>query len=195
MSSISSVGGYSSYSPYQTIARGGTYNKAAEGASELATKEKTEKVDSQVKGQEKNSENPKTEKSALKVENGAMAGIADYLKSVKEQSVKAMNGTKTDADIKTVNEKVKQYMEGVQELSKSESESGEKSDGAEHAPTYNSRAAMELGGYQTDKEETNTEGEAQVQQLKARQGADVYQRAMQAQKQKDQEQQSMLLFA
>ena len=255
MSSISSVGGYSSYSPYQTIARGGTYNKAAEGASELAIQEKT---NSQVKGLEQGGENLKTAKSALNVEDGAMSGITDYLQSIKELSVKAMNGTMSYDDKKSIQDQIEQYKQGINEISGSttynekklldgsgkdlkvasdgngseevvptfntkteelgiddfdvtkdfdiskidkalESVSGSRSDvgaktnGVDYALTYNSHAAMELNGYQMNKEEDNAVNA--VQQLKTKQVMDMYQTTLQAQKQKDEEQQSMLLFA
>ncbi|MBQ6414964.1 MAG: flagellin FliC5, partial [Butyrivibrio sp.] len=95
MSSISSVGGYQDYSAYSTIASGGKINKAAEDAAGLAIQEKTQ---SQVKGLDAGSENLTSAKSALNIEEGALSGVEDYLQSIKELSVKAMNGTLSQDD-------------------------------------------------------------------------------------------------
>ena len=95
MSSISSVSGYGSYSPYSTIAAGGTYQSASQGASELAIQEKTK---SQVNGLDAGSENLTSAKSVLNIEDGAMDGITDYLQSIRELSLQAMNGTLSDDD-------------------------------------------------------------------------------------------------
>ena len=95
MTGISSVSGYSSYSPYSVISNGGTYTKAAQGASELAIQEKTK---AQTTGLEVGGENLTSAKSALNVEDGAMQEVTEYLQSIKELSVKASNGTLSDSD-------------------------------------------------------------------------------------------------
>jgi flagellin len=253
MSSISSVGsGYSD--AYSTIARGGTINKAAEDASGLAIQEKTT---SQVKGLDAGKENLESSKSLLNVEEGAMAGIEDYLQSIKELSVRAQNGTLSDEDKQSVQAQIKEYLKGINEtaegttyneknvLNKDDSlkvatdasgsskevstftattdalgitdydvtkgsdmskideaidkisgmraTAGAQTNGVEHALTYNSHAAMELNGYQTNKEEGMTV-EA-YQEMKTKQALDSYQNILQKQQMEDKQAQNMALFA
>lgn len=254
MSSISSVGGYSDYSAYSTISRGGTINKASEDAAGLAIQEETK---SQVNGLDAGSENLTSAKSLLNVEEGAMAGIEDYLQSIKELSVKAQNGTLSDEDKQSVQAQIKEYLKGINEtaqgttyneknvLNKDESlkvatdgngsekeistntattdalgitdydvtkdfdmskideaidtissmraTTGAQTNGVESALTYNSHAAMELNGYQMDKEESNSV-EA-YQEMKTKQALDSYQNILQKQQMEDKQVQSMALFA
>lgn len=253
MSSISSVGGYSDNSAYATIARGGTIGKASEDAAGLAIQEKTK---SQVNGLDAGSENLTSAKSALNVEEGAMAGIEDYLQSIKELSVKAANGTLSDDDKQSIQAQIKEYLDGINETAKGttfnekelltkedslevasdgngssekvstfnattdalgitdydvtkdfdmskidnaidkissmRSTTGSETNGVEHALTYNSHAAMELNGYQMDKEEDNAV-EA-LQELKTKQALDSYQAVLQKQQQEDKQAQNMALF-
>ena len=253
MSSISSVGGYSDYSAYSTISRGGTIGKASEDAAGLAIQEKTK---SQVNGLEAGSENLQSAKSALNVEEGAMAGIEDYLQSIKELSVRAANGTLSDEDKQSVQAQIKEYLKGINEtaqgttyneknlltkddklevasdgngssetvstntattdalgitdydvtkdfdmskideamdkVSSMRSTSGSETNGVDHALSYNSHAALELNGYQMDKEESNAV-EA-YQEMKTKQALDSYQNILQKQQMEDKQAQSMALF-
>ena len=254
MSSISSVGGYSDYSAYSTLSRGGTINKASEDAAGLAIQEKTK---SQVNGLDAGSENLQSAKSALNVEDGAMAGIEDYLQSIKELSVKAANGTLSDEDKQSVQAQIKEYLKGINETAESttyneknllnkeeklevasdgngssqkvstntattdalgltdydvtkdfdmskvdnaldkissmRSNTGSETNGVEHALSYNSHAALELNGYQMDKEESNSV-EA-YQEMKTKQALESYQNILQKQQMEDKQAQSMALFA
>ncbi|WP_026653007.1 flagellin [Butyrivibrio proteoclasticus] len=258
MSGVSSVSGYSGYDAYSTISAGGTYTKAAQGASELAIQEKTK---AQVNGLEAGEENLTSAKSALNVEEGAMAGIEDYLQSIKELSLKAMNGTLSDEDKQSVQDQIKEYMEGINDIAKNttynekqllnnedvptskfefatdssgstkeistynsttealgiddydvtkdfdiskidkaldkvtsmRSNTGAETNGVEHALTYNSHAALELNGYQMDKEEDNSV--KAYQELKTKQALDAYQNVLEKQKMDDREQQNILLFS
>jgi len=113
MSSVSSVSGNSGYSPYSVISNGGTYVSAAQGASELAIQEKTKQ---QVGGLEAGSENLTSARSALKVEDGAMGEIADYLQSIRELSIKAMNGTMSDSDKESIQSQIDQYKKGIEDI-------------------------------------------------------------------------------
>ena len=254
MSSISSVGGYQDYSAYSTIASGGKINKAAEDAAGLAIQEKTQ---SQVKGLDAGSENLTSAKSALNIEEGALSGVEDYLQSIKELSVKAMNGTLSNDDKESIQSQIKEYLQGINDLAQNttyneknltnndgalkvasdgsgstetittnnattdalgitdynvtgdfdmsvidkaiEKVSGQRSDtgaqtnGIEHALSYNSHAAMELNGYQMDKEEDNAT--KALQELKTKQALDSYQAVLQKQRQEDEQQKSMAIFA
>ena len=104
MSSISSVSGYNDYSAYSVLSNGGQLTKAAQGASELAIQEKTQ---SQVRGLDAGRENLTSAKSALNIEDGAMEGITDYLQSIKELSLKSMNGTLSDDDKEAIQAQIK----------------------------------------------------------------------------------------
>ena len=113
MSSISSVGGSSPYSAYSIIPAGGKITKASDDAAGLAIQEKTT---AQVNGLEAGKENLTSAKSLLNVEDGAMAGIQDYLQSIKELSVKAMNGTLSDDDKQSIQNQIDQYKQGINDI-------------------------------------------------------------------------------
>ncbi len=255
MSSISAVSGYSAYSPYQTIASGGTINKAAEDAAGLAIQEKTK---SQVNGLEAGSENLTSAKSALNIEDGAMEGIQDYLQNIRELSIQAKNGTLSDSDKQSIQDQIEQYKQGINDIASNttynekslldqegslkvaadgsgstkevstynaattalgiddydvtkedfdlgaidkaletvesqRSNIGSQTNAVDYALTYNSHAALELDGYQMDKEEDNAV--AALQELKTKQALDVYQNNLQKQQMEDKEQKAMTLFA
>ncbi|MCR5404007.1 MAG: flagellin [Butyrivibrio sp.] len=255
MSPVSSVQGSSGYSPYSVIAGGGQFNKAAQGASELAIQEKTK---AQVGGLDAGRENMQYAKSALNVEDGAMEGITDFLQQIKEKSIKAMNGTLSDSDKKTVQDEINEMMKGIEEAAGQASFNGknllngstqdmkvasdgnggeesvptadlslkslglegfdvtkkdvdisaidkalEKVQGArtkagaqtnaiEAAMTYNSHAAMELNGYQVNKEEEQTV--KAYQDMKTRQVLDNYQMTLQNQQMKDEQDKARNIF-
>ena len=254
MSSVSSVSG-SGYSSYSVIAHGGTYVRAAQGASELAMQERTKQ---QVGGLEAGSENLTSARSALKVEDGAMGEVTGYLQSIRELSVKAMNGTMSDSDKKSIQDQIDQYKKGIEDiannttynekklldgtakdmtvasdangssetisgynmtleslgikdfdvtkdfdlkdvdkaldkLSDSRTGAGAKTNGVEYSLSYNSHAALELDGFQMDKEEKNSVDA--YQQLKTKQALDAYKTTLQKKQQDDEERKSMMLFA
>ena len=255
MSSVSSVSGNSGYSSYSVIANGGTYVSAAQGASELAMQERTKQ---QVGGLEAGSENLTSARSALKVEDGAMEEVTGYLQSIRELSIKAMNGTMSDSDKKSIQNQIDQYKKGIEDiannttynekklldgktkdmtvasdangssetisgynmtleslgikdydvtknfdlndvdkalekLTSSRTDAGAKTNGVEYSLSYNSHAALELDGFQMDKEERNTVDA--YQKLKTKQALDVYQTTLQKKRQDDEERKSMMLFA
>ncbi len=254
MSSISSVGGYSAYSAYSTIASGGTINKAAEDASGLAIQEKTK---SQVNALDAGSQNLQSAKSALNIEDGAMEGIQDYLQSIRDLSVKAMNGTMNDSDKQAIQDQIEQYKQGINDIAgnttyneknllnnegklevasdgsgssesvttyKSATEAlgiadfdvtkdfnldsvdkaletvqsqrstaGSETNAIDYALSYNSHAALELNGYQMDKEEDNAM--KALQEVKSKQALDAYQSILQKQQMEDKEQKAMSLLA
>ena len=254
MSSISPVSGYSDYSAYSTIAGGGQITKASQGASELAVQEKTK---SQVGGLEAGSENLQSAKSALNIEDGALSGVTDYLQSIKEQSVKAMNAALSDEDKQSIQDQIKQYLKGIEDIAKgttynekplldgstgemsvatdasgssksitgkdstlaalgiedydvtgdfdisridaaldkvsgARSATGTETNAVDYAMTYNSHAALELDGFQADREEENVV--KAYQQLKTQQGLDAYQNILQKKQMEDNEQQKLSMF-
>jgi flagellin len=253
MSSISAVGGYSAYSAYSTITRGGTIGKAAEDAAGLAIQEKTK---SQVGGLDAGSENLKSAKSALNIEDGAMGGIQDYLQSIRELSVKAQNGTLNDRDRQSIQDQIEQYKQGINDIAGNttynekslldnegllevtsdgsgsaesvttydsatkalgiddydvtkdfdlgaidkalekvqtqRSNAGSETNAVDYALSYNSHAALELNGYQMDKEEDNAM--SALQEVKSKQALDAYQSMLQKQQMEDKEQKTLSMF-
>jgi flagellin len=254
MNGVSSIGGYQDYSAYSSIASGGTINKGSEDASGLAIQEKTK---SQVNGLDAGSENLTSAKSALNIQDGALSGVEDYLQSIKELSVKAMNGTLSQEDKESIQSQIKEYLKGINDLAESttyneknltnndgslkvasdgngstesvathnattdalgiseydvtgnfdmsvidkaiekvssqRAETGAQTNGVESALTYNSHAAMELNGYQMDKEEEKVT--KALEELKTKQALDSYQAILQKQRQEDEQQKSMAIFA
>ncbi len=254
MSSINAISsGYTDYSAYSTITNGGKINKASEDAAGLAIQEKTE---SQVRGLDAGKENLKDADSLLKIEDGALGQVTEYLQSIKELSVKAMNGTLSDDDKQSIQDQIKEYMKGIEDiagnttfnekqllngdeklsvatdgngnekeistqnstlkalgiedydvtkdfdmtdidkalekLTSQRTETGAENNGVDYALTYNSHAALELNGYQMDKEESNAI-EA-YQKLKTQQVIDTYQNTLQKTQMENDEQQKLSVF-
>ncbi len=254
MSSIGAISsGYNDYSAYSTITGGGQINKASEDAAGLAIQEKTE---SQVRGLDQGAENLKDGESLLKIEDGALDQVTDYLQSIKELSVKAMNGTLSDDDKQSIQAQIEEYMKGIEDIAgnttfnekqllngddklsvatdgngnekqvsttdstlkalgienydvtkefdmtdidnalekvtSSRTEVGAQTNGVDYALTYNSHAALELNGYQMDKEESNSI-EA-YQKMKTQQMLETYQNTLQKKQMEDDEQQKLSVF-
>ncbi len=191
MSSISSVGGYGGYSPYSTMASGAV-NKASQDASGSAIQEKTKAVENET-------EKKPVSKAEEKLDNGALSGVEDYIKEVKEKSEKSLNGTLSAEEKQSVSEQIKEYVKENNEETKTESSgdgSDKKTGGMANALSYNSPKAMELNGNQVDKKEDVNSPAAQ--EVKAKQAADSYQSVVQQQqqqqKQQDVAQKSMATF-
>ena len=73
------------------------------------------------------------------------------------------------------------------------STAGAQTNAVDHALTYNSHAAMELNGFQMNREEDTTE--KAYNELKTKQALDVYQVNIEKMKMDDAENQSKVLFA
>jgi flagellin len=254
MSSVGAISsGYNDYSSYSTITGGGKITKASEDAAGLAIQEKTE---SQVRGLDQGAENLKDGESLLKIEDGALDQVTDYLQSIKELSVKAMNGTMSDDDKQSIQAQIKEYMQGIEDIAgnttfnekqllngddklsiatdgnggekqvsttdstlkalgienydvtkdfdvadidkalekvtSSRTEVGAQTSGVDYALTYNSHAALELNGYQMDKEESNSI-EA-YQKMKTQQVLDTYQNTPQKMQMEDDAQKKLSVF-
>ena len=254
MSSIGAISsGYNDPSAYSTITNGGKITKASQDAAGLAIQEKTE---SQVRGLDQGKENLKDGESLLKIEDGALDQVTDYLQSIKELSVKALNGTLSDDDKQSIQAQIKEYMEGIEDIAgnttfnekqllngedklsiatdgngstkqvsttdstlkalgiegydvtkdfdisdidkalekvtSSRTGVGAQTNGVEHALTYNSHAALELNGFQMDKEENNSI-EA-YQKMKTQQALETYQTTLQKKQMEDNEQQKLSVF-
>ena len=187
-----------------------------------------------------------------------MGEVTGYLQSIRELSVKAMNGTMSDSDKKSIQDQIDQYKKGIEDiannttynekklldgtakdmtvasdangssetisgynmtleslgikdfdvtkdfdlkdvdkaldkLSDSRTGAGAKTNGVEYSLSYNSHAALELDGFQMDKEEKNSVDA--YQQLKTKQALDAYKTTLQKKQQDDEERKSMMLFA
>ena len=81
----------------------------------------------------------------------------------------------------------------LEKVSSSRSNVGAQTNGVDYALSYNSHAALELNGYQMDKEEDNSI--KAYQQLKTQQALDSYQMTLQKRQMEDNERQSLMLFA
>lgn len=113
MSSISSIQS-SSYTDYGRFASGKKINSAADGAAELSI---IQKEDAQVRGYKAGENNIGSAQDMLKVADGAMAGITDYLQRMRELAVQASNtATMTDADRKSIQYEVDQLKQGISDI-------------------------------------------------------------------------------
>ena len=255
MSGISSVSTYTGYSPYSTITNGGRITQASQDAAGLAIQEKT---NSQVRGLDQGKDNLSDGKSLLNIQDGALGQIGEYLQDIREKSLQAMNGTLSDSDRQSIQDQIKQYMDGINDIAGnttfnekklldgsagdlriasdnngseekvstydstikalgldgydvtgdfdiskvdealkkvtgSRTSTGAQTNAVDYAMTYNSHAAMELNGYQMDKEESMTT-EA-LQKLKTQQALDQYQTQIQKKQMEDEQQKAMSVFA
>ena len=113
ISGISSAGGANYYSQ---IASGSRLNTAADGASELAISQKLESVS---RGMDAGTENLEDGKSALKIQDGALAGVTDSLERMHELALKASNGLMSDEDKSYIQAEIDQLKQGITDLTKS----------------------------------------------------------------------------
>ena len=109
MSGVQSVGNYGE------IASGKAINKAADGASELAI---GKKLEAEERGLNQGAQNISDAKDSLKVADGALDQITDYLQRVRELSVKAMNGLNSDDEKEAIQTEINGLMEGIEEIAK-----------------------------------------------------------------------------
>lgn len=113
MSSISGLG-YSSYADYGRFASGRRIQSAADGAAELAI---IQKQDAQVRGYEAGARNIGTAQDLLKVSDGAMSGITDYLQRIRELGVQASNSALlSDSDLESIQQEVDQLKQGISDI-------------------------------------------------------------------------------
>lgn len=114
MSSISSINSSTSYMDYGRFASGKKINSAADGAAELSI---IQKEDAQIKGRKAGENNIGSAKDMLKVADGAMSGIADYLQQIREIAVRASNtATTTEADRADLQKEVEQLKQGISDI-------------------------------------------------------------------------------
>ena len=109
MSSIQSVGNYGD------IASGKAINKAADGASELAI---GKKLEAEERALNQGAENINDAKDSLKVSDGALDQITDYLQRIRELSVKASNGLNGPEEKEAIQTEISGLMEGIEQIAR-----------------------------------------------------------------------------
>ena len=118
--------------------------------------------------------------------NGSLVNVSTYNSTTKALGIDDYDVTKDDFDMSRIDK-------ALETVTKNRSNAGAQTNGVEHALTYNSHAAMELNGYQMDKEEDNSM--RAVMEAKQKELMDTYQNVLLAQKMKDDEQKAMNIFA
>lgn len=114
MSSIGAIGSGSSYADYGKIASGKKIQSAADGAAELSI---VEKEDAQVRGLNAGAKNIGSAQDMLKVADGAMGGITDYLQRIRELAVQASNtAVVTDSDRANIQMEIDQLKQGISDI-------------------------------------------------------------------------------
>lgn len=102
------------YREYGNFASGKAINSAADGASELTVIEKQE---SQSRGLDAGAENIGSAQDMLKVADGALGSITDYLQRIRELAVKASNTAVLSAeDIQSIQKEVDQMKQGISDV-------------------------------------------------------------------------------
>lgn len=113
MSSISGISN-SLYSSYSHLSSGKKLNSAADGAAELAI---VNKMESQTRGDNAGVNNMKSGQDLLKVSDGALGQITDYLQSIRELSVQASNSAiYSNDDLSAIQDQINQYKQGLNDI-------------------------------------------------------------------------------
>ena len=114
MSSIGAIGSGSSYADYGRIASGKKIQSAADGAAELSI---VEKEDAQVRGLNAGAKNIGSAQDMLKVADGAMGGITDYLQRIRELAVQASNtAVVSDSERANIQKEIDQLKQGISDI-------------------------------------------------------------------------------
>lgn len=75
-----------------------------------------EKAVAQVGGLKAGTENVKDGKSLINISDGAAAQITDYLQSIRELAIKAMNGTASMSDKADIQSQIDNYKKGINDI-------------------------------------------------------------------------------
>lgn len=108
---ISSVG----INAYQRIASGSRINSAADDAAGLAI---TQKMDSQVRGNEVNQNNMASMSDLANTAEGALNSIQDSLGRMRELAVQASNGILSDSDKSIIQDEINQLKQGISDVAR-----------------------------------------------------------------------------
>jgi len=112
---MSGITGINNKVQYGAIASGKRINSAADDAAGMSI---SKKLEQEQRGLQAAQQNAQMGMSAINVADGAMSGIADYLQSIREVSVRAMNGLYSDSDRQAMQEEINGYMGGIQQLAR-----------------------------------------------------------------------------
>lgn len=123
MANITGITG-NSYQDYGKFASGKAIQSAADGASELSI---IEKQDAQERGYNAGAENIGSAQDMLKVADGALGSITDYLQRIRELAVKASNSAVLSSeDIQNIQKEVDQMKQGISDVAESTQFNGNK---------------------------------------------------------------------
>ena len=123
MGNISGISG-NGYQDYGRFASGKAINSAADGASELTMIQKQE---SQSRGYDAGAENIGSAQDMLKVADGALGSITDYLQRIRELAVKASNtAVLSTEDIQSIQKEVDQMKQGIADVAETTEFNGNK---------------------------------------------------------------------
>ncbi len=113
MNAISSIR-QTDYRDYGRFASGKRVQSAADDAAALSIIEKEE---AQLRGQRAGQRNIGSGQDLLNVADGGMAGITDYLQSIRELAVQAANSAvMSDSDRSAIQAQIDQYKKGISDL-------------------------------------------------------------------------------
>ena len=118
--------------------------------------------------------------------NSSLVNVSTYNNTTKALGIDDYDVTEEDFDMSRIDK-------ALEAVTSSRTNAGAQTNAVEHALTYNSHAAMELNGYQMDKEEDNSM--RAVVEAKQKELMDTYQNTLLAQKMKDEETKAMNIFA
>ncbi|WP_035765924.1 flagellin [Butyrivibrio sp. NC2002] len=203
---------YSNYSSYGKIAGGNKIPTAADGAAELAIKEKMETQQRTAKAYIRNgSENI----SRMNIRDGVLDGVNDYLQDIRENAVYAQNGTLSAGEKGDIANASSQLMKGIgQQLSSQQMSAlgldkvdlsdvnsidaaiksvndargqvGAVTNGLEHNVSYNSIARENLLSAESSIADTDIAQE--ITELRKNQTLDAYRTQMQKKQMEDENQ-------
>jgi len=100
---------------YQALASGKRINSASDDAAGLAI---AKKMESEERALTAASENAGMGISAVNTADGAMNGIMDYLQSIHEVGIRAMNGLYSESDRQSMQMEINGYMSGIEQLAR-----------------------------------------------------------------------------
>ena len=118
--------------------------------------------------------------------NGSLVNVSTYNSTTQALGIDDYDVTQDGFDMSRIDK-------ALDTVLSNRASNGAETNGVERALTYNSHAAMELNGFQMDKEEDNSM--RAVMEAKKKELMDVYQNTLLAQKMKDEEKQAMNIFA
>lgn len=115
ITSISNSYGGSALDSMGSLSSGKRINSAADDAAGLSV---SEKMKTQATAYDAGSANASQGMDTLRVADGALSGVQDYLQRIKELAVKASNGTASESDMKIYQKEIGALKKGILEIAK-----------------------------------------------------------------------------